>query len=494
MNSHPDDQTAESRQQRLDALRGLAREAAPVTSDAPPALPTARPLRNGWRRWLAPVSALVIILLIVGVVVGAILRQGGLWPLGQHTRPAPALTSKAYSLGPNSCPSTPTWSPDGKSLALLVTPQPNLSTCFSTYSITSIAQINPAVNGGESNDTTPNYAILILDAATGHITRTIALPTITAEILCMNASVCSIQSASPVSVGWSPDGKTVAAFFTYVYDYSDNIRSQNGGVLIVVPADGSGAPRLFLAQGRVRYSQNASSVSLDQVWGPDRFTWNLTTGAATSASVHRAQFVGTTPFAPGYQLGADGALTLDQQAQAGARSPWQEGVLLDTQGPGVSTPVYSWQASQWLWSADGRYVTPNLDTGAYISVPGVTGAPPAPSPGLIGETTASPPDAATNQSVKAVAKLGVSAALARNPDGKLLATYNCGVSTGELAIRAVASGATVAHANYTYPLTNSSLGCSGDISAITWSPDGARIATVDAPDSQLIIWRVNLHA
>ena len=52
----------------------------------------------------------------------------------------------------------------------------------------------------------------------------------------------------------------------------------------------------------------------------------------------------------------------------------------------------------------------------------------------------------------------------------------------------------MAHASYIYPLTSFSLGCLGDIGPIAWSPDGARIATTDGVDGQIIIWRVRLGA
>lgn len=496
MSDHPDEQMPDSRQQRLDALRGLARDAMPlvpdassVTTSAAPSLPVARPLPPRWRRWVALVSACVIVLLVIGVVVGAILRQGA---PGSHT--APALVSKAYSLAPLSCPSTPAWSPDGKTLALLVTPQANLSGCHALNIVTDIARTDASGSSDSTSGPPPDvFAIAIVDAATGHVTRTITLPALSQTVLCAGSDPCSITTVSPISVSWSPDGHSVAAFFDYTYFFSDNIHAQERGALIVARADGSGVPRLLIADGRVRANQTPNDYKLGLIWSAPRFTWNLTTGAGSYSDIHMGLSF-TTRFAPGYRLAADGALSLEQQTRAGDLSPWDEGALLDTQVSGVPTPVYSYQVSQWLWSADGRYVTPNLDTAAYITFPGVTGAPPPDIPRIVNEPSVSPPDAATSQSMQAAARQSVSAALARSPDGKLLATYMCGVSAGELTIRAVASGATLAQTNYTYPLTSNSLGCSGDIGAITWSPDGARIASVDAPEGQIIIWQVNLHA
>jgi WD40 repeat protein len=51
----------------------------------------------------------------------------------------------------------------------------------------------------------------------------------------------------------------------------------------------------------------------------------------------------------------------------------------------------------------------------------------------------------------------------------------------------------VAQANYTYPLTSTSLGCGGGLGPIAWSPDGAHIAATDGPDGQIIVWQVNVR-
>jgi len=444
------------------------------------------------------VGALAVVLVVVGVVVGAILRQSGLTSFGRSAAP-PALVGKAYTLqgaGSLSCFSAPVWSPDGKRLAVVAAVQAATDSCFLANTMMNISQPD-SVGVSQTNGLPPDtFAIAIVDAATGHVTRTVKLPKLSNSALCARDPQCQYASPAWESVGWSPDGRSVAAFFTYTFLYQPTRGSaytQERGVLIVAPVDGSSAPRLLIGKGRIQPEQNTGHIDLNAIYSAPRFTWNLATGVATPSDIHRSASPFTTPFATGYQLGADGALAVDQQPQAGDVSPWRVGVLLLT-NTNAATPLYSYQTSQWLWSADGRFALPNLDTGAYVSIPGVTAQPPANTSGLAGEATVSPPDAAIFASVRAVAALRHSAALARNPDGKLLATYGCGASAGELTIRNVASGATLAHTSYSYPLTSFSLGCVGDIEPIAWSPDGARIATTDGVDGQIIIWRVNLHA
>ncbi len=87
-------------------------------------------------------------------------------------------------------------------------------------------------------------------------------------------------------------------------------------------------------------------------------------------------------------------------------------------------------------------------------------------------------------------------ALARSPDGALLASYDCSSSlqVGQLAIRASKSGDPLAQASYTYPYSYYSLACNGDIDLPAWSPDGARLAIGDEQTGMVTIWRVNVHA
>lgn len=82
---------------------------------------------------------------------------------------------------------------------------------------------------------------------------------------------------------------------------------------------------------------------------------------------------------------------------------------------------------------------------------------------------------------------------AQSWDDALLASASCAANgNGLLTIRALKSGQTLAHADYPYPLTSTSLGCAGDIGPLVWSPNSTRIASVDQQDDQLILWQTNV--
>lgn len=506
---------SDDRGRRQEALRGLMegteqrQHEAQETHVTPairltPRRPRPRP-SSGWRggatRWLPVVAAA----LIIAVVVGAILRQSGLGA----PKPAPALTVNAYALDDGgqtpTCPSFSAWSPDGRQVAVLMDIQTPLGNCSASNNVTLIQQSDSqgssGSSGGSGGINIPSsgaFAIAVVDAATGHITRTIALPALTPALLCqgMNeaANLCGQPPVSAESVSWNLDGRSVVAFFTYTVNTAgilDNARYQKRGLLAVAPVNGASAPRLLIANGRLRAYENTPTTN--DFYSPPRYTWNLSTGASAYADIQRGGGIFTTSFALGYHLSGDGALISDARPQSGDRSPWGQGMLIDN-GDVDHPPYYSYQSSQWLWSPDGRYVSPNLDTEAYVSIPGVTISPPSTDFGLIVPPTIASPDAATTQAIKTIAPLHHNAALARNPNGRLLATYACGATDAQLTIRSVASGKVVAQMTYQYPLTSTSLGCLGDISPIAWSPDGAHIVSVDSADGQLIIWRVNVTA
>lgn len=530
MSERPDDPDA--RQQRLDALRSLAHDApaAPAVTDAleAPAAPTLnktpttrvstspqrRPsaARALWRRWRAPALVIVAAVVIFGVVIVAILQNSGL-RLGP--KPPPALVGSVIALsaaGSLSCPSAPVWSPDGKQLAVIAWGGPAPYGCSLYNDMTNIQRFPDTSGGGGDSNTSNNgydsgsnggsspssYAIVIFDVANGHVARAIALPDMTTKaatkMLCTGADPCSIVPPTPESLGWSPDGRTLAVFETYTFSTLDDLRFEHRGVLITMPVDGSAAPQILIAIGRMVLNFTMAPVGPQNIYSAPRFTWDLTTGSSTYADIQRGQWPATVPLVAGYRLGANGALAMDQQAQTGDVTPWRQGVLTvyTAQGAAHATAVYA--ASQWLWSPDGHYTLPNIDLGAYVSIAGLTVTPPPDTSGLISEPIIAPPDAAMNQIIRAAVKAGSNVGLARNPDGKLLAALMCAPSgAGQLTIRNVANGQIVAQTSHSYPLTSASVGCAGSLSPIAWSPDGARIATSDGPDEQIIVWRVNLR-
>lgn len=165
-----DDRGDDTRQRRIDALRGLAQGAEPVPSapTAPasaPALPSLAPARfgGGWRRWGASASVFVVVLVVVGVVVGAILQQSGLVTPGRGAA-QPALVGTAYTLTgakPLSCFSPPAWSPDGKQLAVVAVAQAATDPCFLANTMTNVSQPDSVGNTSTSGlppDTSPSLS------------------------------------------------------------------------------------------------------------------------------------------------------------------------------------------------------------------------------------------------------------------------------------------------------------------------------------------------
>lgn len=535
---------ASERQQRLDALRGLAQSetATRTTPDAPAATqpasapttlgertgvsPQRRPstARQLWRRWRALALVVVAAVVIFGVVIVAILQNSGL-RLGP--KPPPALVGSVISLsaaGSLSCPSAPVWSPDGKQLAVIAVADPSPNGCSLYSSLTNIQRFSDASGGGgysnpQNNDngadgtsgpTVDTFAIVIFDAASGHVVRTITLPDLTNSVLCLPQDGCPTNPVpstaggppppSPIgpsaiqSLGWSPDGRTLAVFATYTYSTGDYLRFENRGVLITMPVDGSATPRTLIARGRMVLNFTMAPVGPQNIYSPPRFTWDLTAGSSSYSDIQRGQPPATVPLVGGYRLGNDGALAMDQQAQKDDSSPWRQGVLSIYTAQGSAHPTLQYAASQWLWSPDSRYVLPNIDLNTYLSIPGLTVTPPPDNSGLISEPIITPPDAALNQIIRAAISKGSNVGLARNPDGKLLAALLCAPSgAGQLTIRQVKNGQMVAQADHNYPLTSASVGCAGSLGLIAWSPDGARIATSDGPDGQIIVWRVNVR-
>lgn len=508
---------------RIEALRGLTRNeragraatAPEPRADVPSLAPETRPpsrrasaMRSIWRRWGSLMLVIVAVVVIFGLVAGAILKNSAL-PFGP--KPAPALTvSKVVALqaaGTLACPSTPTWSPDGKQFAVVALVGATSNSC---YSASQVQQADGSfLNSGGSTGPAPSgYALAIFNATTGHAVRTIKLPEFTSSLLCAGANPCVANPLSGQdlsgqvvvgglalqSIGWSPDGHMIGVFFIYTVNYGDYVHYENRGALIATPVNGSGAPRAFIAKARgVGFA--GGNVDVNKTYSPARFTWDLTTGAGSYTDIHRGEWPWTAPFSNSYLLDGAGALSLAQQWRAGDVSPWSAGTFNNVPPPGVTPVTVSYQSSQWLWSPDSRFVLPNLDVSAYLVLPGVTTPPPPNDLGYIAPPNVTPPDAAMTQALKASVSAHSGAVLARNPSRTLLAQYLCLPNgDGQLTIRSVATGTTLAQTSYSYPLTSTSLGCKGDVGQILWSPDGAHIASVDGPDGQIILWQVNLHA
>ncbi len=526
MSERPDDT---ARQQRLDALRKLAGEQPHPANEAPP--PTTAPhsarsgepltqgsgmeAATGAPRWRTVALLGLVALIIIGGVVGVTLRRSGapLGPLG--TASAPALAAKVFAVGGGAgvyCPSTPSWSPDGKSLAVFGQTNTPTDTCIYDNPQTSLIAVG-AISTQSANHA-DGYALVILDSATGHIEQRIALPIPDQSALCGSSNACVIENLNVQSLAWSPDGHSVAVFFTYGRLIGAAGPTQDvqecGGLLMTqvgAPATTATALRLLLAAAA---PQAVDAASLP---GLPLFTWNLTSGAATTSAIPNALTGATPPFIPSYLWAPNGQFiqtsgdtipfasayqwTPDNQiaavaapaAQMGGVVAWSSGVVGERRS--ATDPVL-FRTSQWLWSPDGQFVTPNLNTAAYVTTPDV--AQPS-SSSLYTPALVNPPYTSLGVAITAATGSLAGVELAQSPNGKLLASYTCAPdNTGQLTLRPARSGDALAQASYTYPSTVFSLGCYGGISELIWSPNGAHIAIGDRQNAQIIVWQVNVRA
>lgn len=480
--------------QRLDALRDLARQSLPATETAPQ--PTSlSPLSSlpapgsGWRRWGDSAWAIVAAVVVVATIVGAILQHsGGLF----QPKPQSPLSETTISISSKTklyCPSSPVWSPDGKWLAVFGQTNIPTGSCF-PYGPNSIAQVSNA-SGASSNEPT-SFALAVLDSETGHASQYFVL--LAESHICIY-STCDISPYGYQSLSWSPDGKSIAVFFTYILDSGRDPSTgypkymQRSGALVVVSLQTNADPRIFVAQ-----EPRQDAVKINNPPSVPRFIWNVKTGVATVSAIPMpsvAAWVLTTAYATAYQWRPDGSLAALAAPVADTRNvvnPWRTGALGTTKK--TSDPIHM-SSSQWAWSPDGQFVTPNLDTAAYINLPGVIPYPT--SPGFYDPPTVDSPSKALTEVISVSRGSGTAVEWAQSWDDALLASDTCAANgDGLLTIRALKSGQTLAHTDYPYPLTSMSLGCAGDIGPLVWSPNSTRIASVDQQDDQIILWQTNV--
>lgn len=356
----PDD-----RDQRIDALRGLAREGAqeqPLPPDT--AAPPATPRRSQKALVLAGISALVVAAVAGGLIARAVLSSTP--SKQQQTSATRVFDPKSDGI---SCPKDASWSPDGKMLALL------------------------GYQGNCPNDFPGSYAyhsgiITLYDETTGKVANTIEPDSFISAALHLTPP--KIATPDPYAgVGnrdtlhqvvdyahllWSPDGKQLAAPFM---------------VLLTTKDLGNGGFDTKAVEGVLLLSPSGDERVLSHTMARGEWysgLWNLATGAyipivtpPERASNDRGWYAAPAFSQPalGYQWTNDGRLqpvTPLNATSAPASQPdggkafsiWQPGtVQLTTRWVGVEpehnlhllkTPVETWATSLASWSADGVYL------------------------------------------------------------------------------------------------------------------------------------------
>jgi hypothetical protein len=495
--------SGDDRQRRLDALRRLA-QSDPVPAPTPQARST-KSLVTGLdgsahtpsrRRWLP--------LVLLGALLVALAAGVFAW-LGPGLRHAPAGTA-THPLAPFVinlptqvyCPSQVAWSPDGKYVAVVVkTIQPGGDGwCYPYADLVSSSAAQGLQANGYQGSFSWDATVLVFDASTGAMLNRLTPVDPTGQ-LCAGAPDCAGGGLAPISLAWSPDGSSVLLFTmlqTQLNLANGQTLGQTRGALEIMRADGKGSPRLLIAFGRKTIVSNGLSAAT--AYSTPLFTFDLSANSGTYSDIHEQAGIETAVYAPGYQVGPKAQVTSMNAPASSALSPRSYGVLFYQGIYATGLPSVAFQSSQWAWSTDGRYVSPDVDTTAFIDVDKVTSSPSENFPGAYTPPFVAPPDAATFAVVRAMAPLKLTTYVARDPRGSRLASFACDPSgdTGKLMIRATMSGKTLAETTYKFPTRSTSFGCPGDAEAINWSPDGTQVAMADNQDDQIVIWRIPAHA
>ena len=482
------------------ALRDPARDEGLVTSrlDGSPPFPSVGAWLLARRRWLIPLieGSLVVTLAIIAVAHFA----PGLFG-SKAANTSRQLTPIVFTLPASAkvyCPSMPAWSPDGKYIALMARSflPGGQGNCAYGDQVSGMAKQELNNNFSSNSLISGPMKALVLDAKTGGVVRQLPLVDLTG-LLCKGTSYCDTNGITPVSLSWTPDGASVVLFSTLNVDLTGQDGqgySQTRGVLEVMRADGTQITRALVGYGRATSSATGPGGGIlpANIYSPPLFTWDLISGSTGYTDIHEAGGFETVDYAPDFQVGPEGQLTPVSGVSAGAITPWSYGVLWgphDASGPGSNTVFRS---SVWAWSADGRFVVPNVVTtvnlkqqkGAANSQPGY--------PGAYNPPFVSPPDAATEAVLGEITPSLDVIYIARDPQGARLASFACqpNVGVGVLTIRATVTGKVLLTIHYTFPTISTSYGCPGDAEAINWAPDGSRVAMTDVLDNQIVIWRI----
>lgn len=431
------------RQQRISALRSLTsdQQKVPVSHTSPPPLSAPRRHRPVVL-WLS-IGALVIILFSSGIFI---------WLHASESRPIPADPMIIhFPSGGISCPIEATWSPDGKSIAVL-----GYSTCGSPQP----GMNNPAIT---STTTVPAGGMLTVYSATsGAVLRAIRLDSwITPQSLPSSSQYGSGQGKQVAynyfHVLWAPDGQCAAVLFDVGgMDQHGAAQDYGGGLLLIHVA--RGAVDVYAQPGFLHDYQAVRESAISSPTAPSTLRWDVTTGAMDTLHV---------PPALSYEWHQDGTLQPTQPLSrapdtppptatiqpvgnplGGARfSIWQSGVLTYASArcsSGEQPAAHSYYfvfgtTGTSAWSPDGRFL--------YLSV-GTLGRLPI---------SADPP----------VDTLNGGACTQLGPAGKWL----------QLPVRDAGLANAIRQLNP--PLSNQAL--------VAWSPDGTHLAVeliAQAPETQ----------
>lgn len=392
------------------------------------------------------------------------------------------------------CPSGAAFSPDGAELAVIGTTDSCHASPFGFSDF----------NG---------HVLALFDAHLGTLQRTIPLDSLVGYDPYAPRAAQRIRAIRFVSLGWSPEGKSIAVAYA-TFGASSTITFEtvvDSGLLLIDTTTGVATT----IHGDAGFFSPTGTTTGYPVWNLGQHV--VSPAAATEAGLtytwtSDGQIRPVAPVSP---------RPLNRlPVSAGARYPvgepdgdstftlWQPGVLL---GPGVLNAGSGRDAFLTAfssWSVNGTYATLML-AGAAVAAPAPGqpdvasisgGSPPAlPLPAALPAVPAR--DAALTAVATEIGATGWSL-VAWNPLGSLLASVNCGGKSGPLLeVRDTETGNVLGTAQV--PLPAGEPGCRdfnapetlGDYPApdelLLWSPDGHTLLVCDERGSTLALWHVS---
>ncbi len=454
----------DERERRVEALRSLAQQNEPealgpdhIPGNTPSSIPEQPPAAHHARKRLlvGAISALVLIAVTGGLIARAILVSSPM-TRSQQTYATRVFNPKADNV---SCPKDVSWSPDGKTVALLGYQQTCPSSFPGMYSYhPGIIALYDQTTGSVANTLHPDTLI----AAALHLKPpTVATPNPYAGLGNKDTSQQVIDYAHLL---WSPDGKQLAVTFSVTLATKDlgngNFLSKSiQGVLLVTPSGGD---------SRVLSHTLAKNEYYSGLWNLATGTYIPLTALPAYANGERGWYVAPAFSQPAlkYQWNSNGQLqpvtplnaTSAPASQSDAPigqpdggkefSIWQPGYAalitrVDSGDPShtpqsLKSPIETWLTSLASWSVDGNYLYAGSQGGDIVNWRIAMNGQPAPSHDTL--VTAGLADAP----LLLVRDAGMAAALKRYHDTSL-------------------------NADAGFTLVN-----------LAWSPDGKRLA-VEAP-------------
>jgi hypothetical protein len=438
-------------------------------------------------------SVLLGILLIIAAIgtlisVGRTNRVGSTGTGVQGALGAP-LRISTIEQGAINCPYGAAFSPDGAHVAIIG----SQSTCA------------PA-----TTTLTPHIAA-IYDTHSGVMTLYVQLEKLLGIRTGLPIDQQSIRAIQYFSLGWSPDGSSIAIVFT-AFD-STAVQTpdteQDTGLIVMDTEHGT---------ARVIYG-DSGYFTLPGTNSGGFPIWNVAARASVPAYLPEPglAYAWNKEGMPYPIVKAHGPIT-QLPITAGPRYPvgnpesnstftiWQPGVVL---GSGANTSAGIFTTVFPSWSPDGKYVT-LISAGAQLplALPPTPQSAPASGGGAIAYPTPSvmPATPARDNALVAVQRRAGThgwALVAWNPAGNLLASINCNAPGDEmLEIRATDSA--VIQGSAALPLAKDDTGCrnlSSGASAypsqpmmLLWSPSGDRVMVCDQKAGMISIWPVNQPA